>query len=131
MINLSKTLAVLLLLSAPVRAEKRSPLAGSVVRSREYVVRRTPHKIEEFIGDVYYRGGDRELRSDRARFDHQSQVWHGRGHVTGILRRKNGSVIEVRGDELEHNVRTGKGWLNEKNPDHPIEYSYERGGQRD
>ena len=104
------------LFSAPgARAAKdakppdKTPLVGSVVRSREYVVRRAPHKQEEFIDEVTYRRGERSARADWALFDHEAQTWTLRGHVHGEDRSKDGSLLTVEGHEAVHNVKAGVG----------------------
>lgn len=112
-------------------AQKQDALTGAVVRSREYIVHRSPHKVEEFIGSVYYRGGGREMHSDWARFDHKSQIWKARGHVQGSLKMKDGGTVEAWGEEAEHNSATSKGWLAEKDPSHPIRFTHEQGGLQD
>jgi len=117
-------LTALLLLPAPARPEKGDPLAGTVVRSKEYVVRRSPHKVEEFIGDVYYRNGNRQIRSDHATFDHQSKIWRARGHVQGLLRLKDGTPIQLWGEEAEHNMATERGWIREKDREHPVRFEH-------
>ncbi len=82
-------LAGLLLAAAPSglwAAEKlpgaRAPsLAGSFVRSKEWVIRRKPEKIEEFIGDVRYWTTGRMARADWARFRHADRTWQLRGNI--------------------------------------------------
>lgn len=84
-------------------------LAGAVVRSAEYVVRRSPEKVEEFIGAVSYRQGDRGIRADWARFDHGSGLWEARGGVTASQRLESGETLRAHGHELRHDRRTGRG----------------------
>ncbi|MBI5242377.1 MAG: hypothetical protein HY922_01680 [Elusimicrobia bacterium] len=94
-----------------IARNERDPLVGSVVRSREYVIRRAPTKQEEFIGDVSYRRASRSARADWALFDHASQVWKLRGSVHGEDRLKDRSGLSVDGHEAVHNVDTGLGEL--------------------
>ena len=122
---------VLHFVSFPVYASKGDPLAGTVVRSKEYVVRRSPHKVEEFIGDVYYRSGDRQIRSDWAEFDHQSQLWKLRGHIDGLLRLKDGTLVQLWGEQAEHSEKTGRGWLREKDAEHPVRFEHGEGSDID
>lgn len=121
--------ALLIFLALPAaawseRPNPKDPLAGTVVRSKEYVVKRSPHKVEEFIGDVYYRSGDRQIKSDWARFDHLSQIWQARGHVQGFLRMKDGTPVQVWGQDAEHSMKTGRGWIKEKDTEHPIRFEH-------
>jgi len=92
------------------RSEK-APLVGSVVRSRDYVIRRAPRKQEEFIDDVSYRRGERSARADWALYDHESQTWTLRGRVHGEDRSKDGTLLSVEGQEAIHNVKAGVGEL--------------------
>lgn len=100
-----------------ITRKERDPLVGSVVRSREYVIRRAPTKQEEFIGDVSYRRAARSARADWALFDHASQVWRLRGSVHAEDRLKDRSSLSVDGHEAVHDVDKGLGELRAQGKD--------------
>jgi lipopolysaccharide export system protein LptA len=91
-------LLLAVLLPAPAaRAQSAQPVAGSVVRSKEWIVRRGKTREEEFIGDVRYDSSGVRLSSDWALFQQASRDWKARGNV--VLRKDlaNGDVIVARG----------------------------------
>lgn len=102
---------LLALLSGPVDAATSMPVAGSVVRSKEWVIRRGASKEEEFVGDVRYNAAGTSLASDWALFKHADRSWLARGSV--LLRRRlaDGSEIEARGERAGHNEDTKRGYL--------------------
>ncbi|MFA6029003.1 MAG: hypothetical protein WC969_04015 [Elusimicrobiota bacterium] len=109
-----------LLLCLPAAAEEGSPLVGTVVRSREYVVRRAPRKQEEFIGDVRYRRATRSFRADWALFDHLSQFWRLRGAIRGEEHYDDGGLLGLEGQEAVHDLRTGLGSMRGKDETDPV-----------
>lgn len=84
---------------------------GSVVTSREWHVRRSPRRQEEFIGDVRYRSGGDDVRADWALFDHPSRQWRARGHVSVEHALSSGEVFSGRGETASFNQRTVSGRL--------------------
>ena len=86
-------------------------VAGAVVRSREWIIRRGPQREEEFVGDVSYRKGPSLLTSDWALFKHESQTWQARGHVRLKLTLKSGDRVDVSGETAAYDQTTARGHL--------------------
>lgn len=103
-------LVLLASLAVPALAQS-SPVAGSVVRSKEWVIRRGVNKEEEFVGDVRYESAGTRLTSDWALFKHADKTWQARGSV--FLRREtlDGSVFEARGEKAGHDEALKRGFL--------------------
>lgn len=100
-------LALLLALCAPASAAEKT--MASVVSSKEWIVRRAPHREEEFTGDVRYKAGGNEFTSDWALFKHESQQWRARGRVVMRHALASGDTVTGRGDEAEFNQKSQKG----------------------
>ncbi|MBI5629441.1 MAG: hypothetical protein HY921_01005 [Elusimicrobia bacterium] len=101
-----------LLLLAPARAgEARPRAAGSVVQSDQWEVRRSPHREEEFTGNVRYQAGRSRLRSDWALFSHETELWTVRGHVRLEHRMLSGDRVTAEGDAGTYSLATKKGAL--------------------
>src|SRR6266705_1018048 len=98
--------AILCALSLPAGAA--SPVAGSVVSSNEWKVRRGAEKEEEFIGDVRYRTGRTLLTADWALFRHATQDWRARGRVRVERMLDDGSALTADGDEAVFDQRAQK-----------------------
>lgn len=100
-----------LVLSSPLAAAESAPVAGSVVRSKEWVIRRGASKEEEFIGDVRYQAAGTRLTSDWALFKHADRTWQARGAV--FLRREtaDGTVFEAHGQRAGHDEESRQGFL--------------------
>ncbi len=103
-------LAVLALLSSPLAAQS-TPVAGSVVRSKEWVIRRGVSKEEEFIGDVRYQSAGTRLTSDWALFKHADKSWQARGSVFLNRTAEDGTIFEARGEKAGHDETTMRGFL--------------------
>jgi lipopolysaccharide export system protein LptA len=104
--------ALILLLSVPALAEAPAPKAvGSVVRSKEWVIRRSPHREEEFVGEVSYRKGPSLLTSDWALFKHEPQTWKARGRVRLRHELESGDRVEVSGETADFDQKSGRGSL--------------------
>ncbi len=103
-------LGLLLSLSAPAAAQS-TPVAGSVVRSKEWVIRRGDNKEEEFIGDVRYQSAGTRLTSDWALFKHADRTWQAKGSV--YLRREatDGAIFEARGEKAGHDENSKRGFM--------------------
>jgi lipopolysaccharide export system protein LptA len=104
----------MLLLLAAVLARAESPLpnaAGSVVRSKQWIVRRGKKPEEEFVGDVRYEASGARMTADWALFRHWADDWRARGRV--YLRREleRGDVIEGRGETATYDHKTESGTL--------------------
>lgn len=104
-------LLLLLVFIAPALAEKTSPLAGAVVQSKEWAIRRTPEKEEEFIGNVSYSGAGSVIHSDWALYQHATQSWKIRGHIKASQRFTNGNLLEAFGEKALYDMKTQKGSL--------------------
>jgi lipopolysaccharide export system protein LptA len=106
-------LAALLLLALPASAaepvHEGRPVVGGVVRSKEWVIRRAPHREEEFVGEVNYHKGPSLLTSDWALFKHEPQLWDARGHVRLQHTLKSGDRIEVSGETARYDQKTALG----------------------
>lgn len=100
-----------LLLAAGARAQPASSVAGSVVRSKEWIVRRGKEREEEFVGDVRYESAGTKLSADWALFRQESRDWTARGRV--VLRKDmdDGDVITARGETARYNEATKAGTL--------------------
>lgn len=106
------TAAALLLLQLTSPAGAEAPKAvGSVVRSKEWVMRRAPHREEEFVGEVSYRKGPSLLTSDWALFKHEPQLWDARGHVRLQHELKSGDRVEVSGETAQFDQKSARGRL--------------------
>jgi hypothetical protein len=105
-------LPLLALLCVPASAESSAtPVAGSVVRSKEWVIRRGANKEEEFIGDVRYASAGTRLTSDWALFRHVDRTWQARGAVTLRREASDGTVFEARGQKAGHEESSKNGFL--------------------
>ncbi len=98
--------------SAPVPpAAAPASVAGGVVRSKEWIIRRGASKEEEFIGDVRYQSAGTRLSSDWALFRHADRVWQARGSVFVRRVTSDGTVLEARGHKAAHDLDTKRGYL--------------------
>lgn len=104
-------LALLLLLAPVARAAEAAPVAGSVVRSKEWVIRRGAQKEEEFKGDVRYESAGTRLNSDWALFKHGERVWQARGAVRVHRTSSDGVELEARGERAGHDEVSKRGFL--------------------
>lgn len=110
-------LPLLALLFAPAFAASAAApsapasIAGGVVRSKEWVIRRGASKEEEFIGDVRYQSAGTRLTSDWALFRHADRTWQARGAVFVRRETSDGSVLEARGQKAGHDMDTKRGFL--------------------
>ncbi len=107
-------LLCVILLSGGTAAQEKSPWAGTVVRSKEYVVRREPRRQEEFIGEVYYNQLNRTATSDWALYDHEDKIWKARGRVHAEMRAEDGEFFLADGHEARHDLKTRLGDLRGK-----------------
>lgn len=106
-------LALLAILCAPVVAAESAatPVAGSIVRSKEWVIRRGANKEEEFIGNVRYESAGTRLTSDWALFKHADRTWQARGAV-GLRRETlDGTVFEASGQRAGQDEVSKRGFL--------------------
>lgn len=108
-------LPLLALLCAPAAAAPASAppasVAGGVVRSKEWVIRRGENKEEEFIGDVRYQSAGTRLTSDWALFRHADRTWQARGAVSLRREAADGTVFEALGHKAGHDVDSKRGYL--------------------
>lgn len=105
-------LALLALLCVPAAAESAAtPVAGSVVRSKEWVIRRGENKEEEFVGSVRYESAGTRLTSDWALFSHADRTWQARGAVGLRRETSDGTLFEARGEKAGHAEETKRGYL--------------------
>jgi hypothetical protein len=111
---MSAACALLLLLGSLARAadvEQGSAVMGGVVRSKEWRVRRTPKREEEFIGEVSYHGADSDASSDWALYREATRSWKARGHVRVERRLASGDTALARGDEARFDQAAAEGAL--------------------
>lgn len=109
-----RVLSIPVLLAAlPASAQEKPglPVAGGVVSSREWVVRRSPEKEEEFIGDVRYRTGQSQLKADWALYRHASQAWEIRGRVRIEHALESRDILHAEGEKAFFNQKTRQGEL--------------------
>jgi hypothetical protein len=104
-------LPALLTLAPLLFAQGSSPVAGGVVSSKEWRVKRGETKEEEFIGDVRYRTGPTVIVSDWALYKHEPQTWQLRGGVKVDRKLDSGDLVEARGDRAFLDARTRAGWM--------------------
>lgn len=104
------TLLLLMTFAAPLGiASEQTPAA--VVRSKEWKVVRSPHKEEEFIGDVRYKAGPTTMTADWALFRHETQTWQAKGHVRLDQRLRSGDLVQASGQRADYDQKTQKGSL--------------------
>mgnify|MGYP001564001730 CR=1 FL=1 len=100
----------LALLAGPAWAA--SPLAVTRVKSKEWLIRRSPQKEEEFKGDVRYWTLSYMMRSDWALFKHDSETWDLKGNVRADYTLPDGAgVLKASGDKARFSQVTRKGEL--------------------
>ena len=86
-------------------------VAGSVVRSKEWIVRRGKARQEEFVGDVRYEAAGTKLTSDWALYRQGQNDWHARGNVYARREFEAGDAVETRGENAWYDENTLKGRL--------------------
>lgn len=98
------TLLALLVLQTPAAQAQvdRKKLAGSVVRSEEWVVHRGADTIEEWTNKVSYRNQGREFQADWAERRHTEERWRARGNIRTSWTLADGTVLKARGNEARH-----------------------------
>jgi hypothetical protein len=101
----------LLLLAASARAAGPAVVAGSVVRSKEWVVRRGESQEEEFIGDVRYSASQTLLTADWALYRHAQKDWKARGRVALRKELEGGDIIEAHGETARFDETSQNGSL--------------------
>ena len=101
----------LLLLASCARAAGPGAVAGSVVRSKEWVVRRGESQEEEFVGDVRYSAAKTLLTADWALYRHGPKDWKARGRVALRKEMDGGDVIEAHGDHAVYDETSRAGTL--------------------
>jgi hypothetical protein len=97
-------LIALLLLAALAGPSRAVELAGAVVRSKEYIVRRGGTREEEFSGDVRYEAAGTRLTSDWALFRPDSKEWSARGRVALRKELEDGVVVAAKGERARYNT---------------------------
>ncbi|MBI4677913.1 MAG: hypothetical protein HY748_10055 [Elusimicrobia bacterium] len=109
-------LTAFILRPAPeAQAASTAPLAASFVSSKEWKMRRSPVKEEEFTGEVRYWTYSRFVRADWALYRHDDETWEARGNIRGehTLPRGRG-VFEVFGERAVFDQKRRKGSLTGK-----------------
>lgn len=95
---------------AQEKAASRTP--AGVVRSKEWKVRRSPRREEEFIGEVRYHGGPTRLSCDWALFQQEGELWQARGRIVADHELSSGEKLQARrGERAAYEQKSGKGWL--------------------
>lgn len=108
-------IAALLLHAALAQVQAAGPVAGGVVSSKEWTIRRsTAGKEEEFTGDVRYHSGPTTFTADWALLKHATMLWRARGRVRVAHNLEGGDVLEGHGDEAVFRQQTGEGRLTAK-----------------
>ena len=102
---------LLLLSSDAARAESATNAAGSVVLSKEWIVRRGKSREEEFIGDVRYDAAGTKLSSDWALYRQGPSDWQARGRIAARKEFSAGDVVETAGERAWYDENTLKGRL--------------------
>lgn len=105
------TLLLFIPLACAVRAQTAAPAVGSVVRSKEWIVRRGANREEEFRGDVRYESSGTRVNADWAVYRHASRQWRARGDVRLLRILKAGDEIEARGELASYDEKTRLGAL--------------------
>lgn len=108
---LALAFALLAAVSAGAEEPARRKLAGLVVRSDDYAIRRGDEVVEEWTGNVLYRRQGQELASDRAERRHARDQWRARGRVRGSWKFKDGSSLKALGEEATHDGVKNSGTL--------------------
>ncbi len=106
-----KTLILAGFLFIPALKAYAEPVAGAVVTSSEWNVKRGKNTIEDFSGHVHYHSGANQIWSNWARFDHALQNWVFRGHVKARHIEESGTILKAYGDKGAYNQATQTGWL--------------------
>lgn len=105
-------------------AAEPQPLARTAVRSKEWRMRRSPSREEEFIGGVGFSQGGTILNADWALYRHETREWRARGNVKARRRFSSGDLAEARGEEAAHDMDSQEGWLKPA-PGGRVDLSYE------
>src|SRR5580692_7467039 len=95
-------LPLLLILGAlpdAARAQSAQKVAGSVVRSKEWIVRRGKAREEEFSGAVRYDAAGTKLSADWALYRQAPNDWKARGHIAVRRELSGGDVVETVGEK--------------------------------
>jgi hypothetical protein len=105
--------ALLALAGASARAQSSARIAGGVVSSEEWRVKRAggEAKQEEFTGSVRYRTGPNVVRCDWALFEHEKQEWRLKGHVIADRTLDSGDRVQSAGDAGFLDMESKSGWL--------------------
>jgi hypothetical protein len=85
--------------------------AGSVVRSKEWIVRRGKSREEEFIGEVRYDAAGTKLSADWALYRQGPNDWKARGHIAVRRELSGGDVFETVGETAWYDENTLRGRL--------------------
>lgn len=109
---MSLKFAALLLVLSAAPARGAAPLAVTRVKSKEWLIRRSPQKEEEFKGDVRYWTMSYMMRSDWALFKHAAETWELKGNVAGDYTLPDGAgVLKAAGDRAFYSQLTRRGHL--------------------
>ena len=90
---------------------ERRKLAGLVVRSKDWTVHRGADTVEEWNGDVSYKQRGREVYADWAERRHARDLWRARGRVRMVWKMEDGTILEARGHEAQHDGVAETGWM--------------------
>lgn len=89
-------------------AKKTPSLAGGVVRSEKWTIRRDKGE-EEFEGNVSYHKDEYDFKSDWALYRKKQGHWQARGSLVGVRTWENGNRTECYGSRGEYFQNTGEG----------------------
>lgn len=103
-------LALLLLAAGGLRAEEGG-LAGAVIRSDQWTVRRAKDQ-EEFTGNVSYRNEGKTFTSDWALWDKKRRLFFSRGHSYAQRTTPAGDTIEAWSEQARYDIteQNGSAW---------------------
>lgn len=102
---------VAMLLAGPAPAQPAAQTPAAVVRSKEWVIKRSPTREDEFIGDVRYQAGPTKLTADWARYRHDSKLWAARGAVALTRALSDGSSAHASGASASFDEKARSGAL--------------------
>ncbi len=98
--------------SVPTSTGAAGRLVPSLVKSKEWRMRREPQKEEEFIGDVRYWTYSHRVRADWALFRHADQVWEATGAIKAEYHLPRGQgLLEAWGERTRFNQLSRTGTL--------------------
>lgn len=106
----------------PWHASGQTKLAGTEIRSDEWIIRREKGE-EEFKGNVSLKQPGTAINADWALFNKNEQSWLLRGSVHGKRALKNQNEVEVWAHEMRHEIE-GKKSQAQGRPGNPLRFKH-------